>query len=677
MKRIIFLTILIWGICAANAQYPRASLWTSAINGFAAQDAVSGAPKDVVLFTGSSTFTMWTGLQTDFPNSKVLNRAFGGSMMTDLIYYFGQVVAPYNPRQVVLYEGDNDLHETTKTPEGFMDDVIAMTRLINIYFPNAEILLVSIKPSPSRTASFAKYEAANLLMKNYADKFQYMKYVDTWNPMLKQDGTPETSYFGPDMLHMNASGYVLWKSILEPYLLTGSYEVPDKSVFTESSHAYYHDFSWSAVTAPSVFTTVQSGKISTDSTFYRNGKTSLKLHYQGMEGGNWMACVAGPDWVGYDISGSKELELWVYSDAVVETADMPYIYLESRTGTVTGKLLLSAYIPQIPAGEWKKVIVPIADWKALSPSFSYDNVKTIFFSQLNVNASPVKIYIDDVTFLGKGTVTPPDGVGDILIDFGSGAAGFPTPGNWNNIHDHQAANLTLIDDEGNDTGITLKITDPFYNGFNTNGASTVTGDAAIFAGTATIDNFFGHTVDWAATPANPLGIFTLSGLEPSKYYSFYIFASRTGVTDNREAKYTITAKDGDVSATLNSSNNTTEIAKILNVQSNAQGEITFKTEVGENNNNATKFFYLGALKIIKTDAPNAVRQAPAPSKLNVIYTDGVLRLNDDYTGKVRILDAVGKTIFSGQSLFGLMALRLEQGMYIVNTNIGNAKLKVQ
>lgn len=92
--------------------------------------------------------------------------------------------------------------------------------MINIYFPNAKILLVSVKPSPSRSVTFPKYIAANTMMKNYADRFSHIDFADTWTPMLKQDGTPDASYFGSDMLHMNASGYVLWKSIIEPYLLT-------------------------------------------------------------------------------------------------------------------------------------------------------------------------------------------------------------------------------------------------------------------------------------------------------------------------------------------------------------------------------------------------------------------------------------------------------------------------
>ena len=143
MKKSLYLVyILLLLAITANAQYPRASLWTQDMANFAAVDAAGGVQKEVVLFAGSSTFRMWNTLQSDFPESKILNRSFGGSIMTDLIYFFGQVVAPYNPRQVVLYEGDNDLNETAKTAEQFMDDVITMIRMINIYndYPHNDLL---------------------------------------------------------------------------------------------------------------------------------------------------------------------------------------------------------------------------------------------------------------------------------------------------------------------------------------------------------------------------------------------------------------------------------------------------------------------------------------------------------------------------------------------------------
>lgn len=674
LKKSILLPLLIIAI-SATAQYPRASLWTAAINNFAAQDAANGVQKNVVLFAGSSTFTMWTGLQTDFPDSKVLNRAFGGSMMTDLLYYFNQVIAPYNPRQVVLYEGDNDLHDNPKTPEEFMDDVIAMTRLINIYFPTAEILLVSVKPSPSRTATFPKYIAANSMMQAYAAKHAHITYVDTWTPMLKTDGTPESAYFGSDMLHMNAAGYSLWKTILKPYLLTSDFEVADKVLFSESSHANYHDFSWVNVTAPSTFVTPQAGKIAATTSVAKNGTSSLKLEYQSKQGGDWMAAVAGPSWVPYDISESQSIEFWVYATQNIAAADLPNVFLETVAGAKSPKIAMSNYAGSIAANEWKRISMPIKDWKDQAPSFDFSTVKTVFFSQLNNNTNSVTLFIDDIIFKAKSNTTNPNAQGDVFIDFGSNAAGFPTPGNWNNVHDHQAAKLTLINDNGDDTGVELEITDPFYNGFNTNGPTTVSGNASIFPGTACSDNFFGHGLVWGSTPANPTAAFTLKGLDPSKYYNFAIFASRMGVSDNREAKYTIADKNGNKTAHLDGSNNASNVANIANVQADASGTITFTVEAGANNNNGSKFFYLGAMRIQASEQPSSANNVKQNSA-KAFYNNGTIRLGE-YTGNIEIFDTTGKSISKGQAIFGHYAVHLPKGAYLIYTDVQNSSVIVQ
>lgn len=676
MKKILFFFLLFILTTNISAQYPRASLWTADISGFASQDAVTGVQKDVVLFVGSSTFTMWSSLKTDFPNSKVLNRAFGGSMMTDLLYYFNQVVAPYNPRQVVLYEGDNDLYGTTKTAEEFMDDVTAMIRLINIYFPNTKILLVSIKPSPSRTSAFTKFQASNLLMKNYADKYSYIDYVDTWTPMLKQDGTPNEALFGSDMLHMNATGYALWKTILEPHLLTSlpETEAKDITLFSESSNATYHEPSWVNATAPSTFTTVRDEKISCDSVHHHAGKTSLKLAYQGIGAGNWKACVAANDWAAFDVSGLKELEMYVYSENRVDSVQLPYIYLESYSSTTTAKLRLSKYISEIPAATWTKVVVPIQDWKDKSPAFTYNNVKTVFFSQMNLNPTPVVLYIDDIIFRLQSSGTNPEtgNSGNILIDFGS--ASTMTAGNWNNITDHQGANVELIDDQGAKTGINLRITDPFYNGYNTAGTTAPTGEAGtIFPSTATSDNFFGHGNAWGSTPANPEGVFTINGLDKTKYYSFKIFASRPSSSDNRDSQYTISGNNTKVN-TLNASVNTSQFAVIDSIIPDNTGTITIKCNAGPNNTTNEKFFYIGAMKITVTDSQTGLN-TPSVTTINAFYSNGILKIKD-YSGRIQVTDFSGKILFNGWSDNGQAKVGLIQGVYIVNTNTDNVKLVV-
>ncbi len=78
---------------------------------FAEIDRKQTPPENAVLFVGSSSIRMWENLRTSFPNLKVINRGFGGSRLEDVNHYFDQIVAPYKPKTIVLYAGENDVND--------------------------------------------------------------------------------------------------------------------------------------------------------------------------------------------------------------------------------------------------------------------------------------------------------------------------------------------------------------------------------------------------------------------------------------------------------------------------------------------------------------------------------------------------------------------------------------
>jgi lysophospholipase L1-like esterase len=43
-------------------------------------------------------------------------------------------------------------------------------------------------------------------------------FIDVFTPMLDEHGQPRSELFVDDGLHMNASGYALWRRIIAPYL---------------------------------------------------------------------------------------------------------------------------------------------------------------------------------------------------------------------------------------------------------------------------------------------------------------------------------------------------------------------------------------------------------------------------------------------------------------------------
>lgn len=191
--------------------------WEPAIVKFEESDRQAPPAQGAVLFIGSSSIAYWSHLAESFPDTKVINRGFGGSQIADSTYFADRIVAPYHPRMIVLYAGDNDL-ASGKTPEQVFEAYKEFVNRVRQQLPAARVAYISIKPSPARAALMPKMKAANEMIKNYAEHEKNLAYIDVYTKMLGSDGQPRPELFGPDKLHMNTEGYKLWTSIIAPYL---------------------------------------------------------------------------------------------------------------------------------------------------------------------------------------------------------------------------------------------------------------------------------------------------------------------------------------------------------------------------------------------------------------------------------------------------------------------------
>ncbi len=122
--------------------------WEPDISAFEAADRTDPPSTGAVLFAGSSSIRMWTSVEEDFKGTPVINRGFGGSTMADLIHYAHRIVVPYEPRLVVVYEGDNDVASGMSAEEVF-DDYRRFVALVRNRLPQTRIAFISIKPSPA------------------------------------------------------------------------------------------------------------------------------------------------------------------------------------------------------------------------------------------------------------------------------------------------------------------------------------------------------------------------------------------------------------------------------------------------------------------------------------------------------------------------------------------------
>lgn len=188
------------------------------IQAFERADLVSPPPADPVLFVGSSSVRMWTSLAADFPDYPVMNRGFGGSHMSDLLYYFDRVVAVYDPALILVYEGDNDL-AGGKSVDQVYADYLRFVALVQERLPEADVAFIATKGSPSRAQYLEVTRQLNERLEALAATDARLWFIDVFTPMLNESGQPRPELFGSDMLHMNAAGYELWRSIVEPVLV--------------------------------------------------------------------------------------------------------------------------------------------------------------------------------------------------------------------------------------------------------------------------------------------------------------------------------------------------------------------------------------------------------------------------------------------------------------------------
>lgn len=218
LKHLFLVSFLLLAGAPLFAQHqPR--FWKD-IQQFKKEDSINFPPKHATLFIGSSSFRKWTDVQSYFPKYKIINRGFGGSTLPDVIYYADDIIFPYQPKQIVIYCGDNDAaSSSTISADTILHRFERLYHLIRSRLPKTVVTYVSIKPSPSREKFFPVMDKANWEIMEFLKHQKRTSYVDIWHPMLDDYGKPRRALFGSDMLHMNKDGYAIWQKAIQPYLI--------------------------------------------------------------------------------------------------------------------------------------------------------------------------------------------------------------------------------------------------------------------------------------------------------------------------------------------------------------------------------------------------------------------------------------------------------------------------
>jgi lysophospholipase L1-like esterase len=191
--------------------------WENTIQKFEQQDAQNPVEPGAILFTGSSSVAIWQDISDYFPGTRIINRGFGGSQFSDLLYYDDRVIYPYQPSKVFIYEGDNDI-AAGDSPKQIMREAKKLRKKIKKELGDTPVVFISPKPSVARWEMKDTYEDLNARLKAYADKTENTEFADVWTPALDENGKVVDHIFREDNLHMNAEGYKIWQKVLTPYV---------------------------------------------------------------------------------------------------------------------------------------------------------------------------------------------------------------------------------------------------------------------------------------------------------------------------------------------------------------------------------------------------------------------------------------------------------------------------
>ena len=201
----------------AIAQDEGPARFESQVSAYEQEDKQTPFPEGAVLFVGSSSVRMWKTVDNDFPQVPVVNRGFGGSQFSDLLYYLDRLVTCYQPSKIFIYEGDNDI-SSGKKPQQIVKEAMEVRQKIAQSLPGVPVFFIAAKPSVARWKLRKKYQQLNSQLALYAAKTPATGFVNVWDPALDENGEVLTDIFLEDNLHMNEKGYAIWKAAIDPFM---------------------------------------------------------------------------------------------------------------------------------------------------------------------------------------------------------------------------------------------------------------------------------------------------------------------------------------------------------------------------------------------------------------------------------------------------------------------------
>jgi lysophospholipase L1-like esterase len=219
--KVIGIVCIVFGIGQSNTTLC-AQPFKQEVLQFQKSDSIVMPPKGQIVFAGSSSFTRWKDVAMYFPGYPIINRGFGGATLVDLIYYVDAAIIQYQPSQVFIYCGENDMADVdTVSPATVLHRFKTLHTILLKKLPKTtKVVFVSLKPSIARWHLEPKFIETNKLIAGYIATQKNIQYLDVHTAMLDDNKEVLKDIFVADKLHMNPKGYLIWQKQFASFLTT-------------------------------------------------------------------------------------------------------------------------------------------------------------------------------------------------------------------------------------------------------------------------------------------------------------------------------------------------------------------------------------------------------------------------------------------------------------------------
>ncbi len=176
--------------------------------------------RDGIVFVGDSITQGWRTLEADFTDLlvRLANRGISGDTTPNLVYRLQDDVLSLHPRGVVVLIGTNDLGADT-TPEQVARNCQEVHRRIRAAYPRIPMAWCLVMPRGGENF-LPRIRDLNARIVEFVHADPNATVCDTFTILAQENGAPKPEAFNADLLHLNTTGYLLWREALKPILVS-------------------------------------------------------------------------------------------------------------------------------------------------------------------------------------------------------------------------------------------------------------------------------------------------------------------------------------------------------------------------------------------------------------------------------------------------------------------------